>query len=598
MSTQRSSSQFTEQTTQGSIALWLFVLGATLLFIFLFILSRAARQNLTVLEQEVVLLETAVATQLSGSEGSGFSQELAMLEQQLAQIDMLNPTLDAQQVNWPLAMQAIRNLNPNEVRIEIISQQPGQLSIQGQAVSDTAVNAYAEQLNNSGAFSRVIIQSLIADNEPFATVPPTPTVPSPTPAATNQPTAIPTQTPIPPDPTEDLRDDFEWDDHTAMPIFVGAPQTRSFFPNFDVDNAFFLAKAGRTYQISTEFLAGGVDTFLTVTIGDQTLTNDDAMLGVLESEIVVTAPADQDVNVYIRVTNRGAFGFDKEYDLSVVEIVPTVVPTQPTPTPGPTLTPTPDLRDAFEPDDPPAVIAVNESQLHNFHPSVDVDYLQLLTKEQRSYQIVTSGLAAGVDTVISVDLDRILFENDDFSPPGFSDLSSSICFSSRKDSVALFEIRNKGQLFDPDRTYFVSAFEQPFYVDKQQLEFGAVSEGSAILSQQIQISNETGLDWTAVSAPDWLQLDITSGFGSDVVTATVDTTGLQPDEYRGEITLTWEGVCNQIIPVLFTVQAASSQSLPSNGMAARLESERFLAKPYRQQQNGVEFIIVVEFATP
>lgn len=591
MSLQRSSGRVEEEASAGNIALWLVILGATLLFIFLFVLSRAMRRDIVRLQNEVIPLETAVADQSATPGAPSFEQDLVILTEQLAQIEQLSPTLDAQQINWPLAVQAIRRLNPNEVRIETISQQPGQLSLQGRAINEAAVNAYAAQLESSGAFSRVIVQTILIDDEPFATVPPTPTQPSPTPTATNMPTLTPSITPIPPTPTDDLRDAFEWDDHSAMQAFVGASQERNFFPNFDVDNAYFIAKAGRTYRIATEFLAAGVDTFLTVTIGDQTLTNDDAGLGTLASEIFVVAPPDQDVNVFIRISNRGAFGPDKTYDLFVEEIVPTAVPTQPTPTQGPTLTATPDLRDAFEPDDPPALLAVNESQLHNFYPSVDVDHLQILVKERRSYQIVTSSLAAGVDTVVAIDLDRILFENDDFAPPGFSDLASSVCFSARKDTVALIHIRNKGQQFGPDKTYVVSAFEQPFYIDQQEVDLGSVVAGSTVLSVPLQMTNETGLAWTADTDSAWLQIDIASGSTTEVLTVFADTTALSPGEYEGKITITWEGICDQIIPVKLVVEASTVHRSPGE------RPLRAVFKPRRQAQNGVEFIIILELGS-
>lgn len=607
MFSQGSAPRQPRQQIPGNIILWFIILGLTVLLIPIFLFSRSLNQDVQQLEGTVIPLETAVSgnRQLTPSAPS-IAPELIELNEQVAQIDGLQPTLDAQQIEWSNVMQAVRTFDDAQLSIVSLVQAPGRLTIRGRAINEQAITGYANQLEQSGAFSSVLVQSILAVETPFVIESPTPPGPTPTPSPTNQPTAVPTQTRIPSTPTPDLTDEFEWDDHTAQPIFLGQSQTHNFLPNFDVDNVFFLAKAGRFYQIRTTNLAAGVDTFLTVSMGDQTFTNDDIQNGTLTSLVEVQAPADQDINVFVRITNRGSFGADKTYQISVQEIVPTAVPTTMPLTPVPTFTATPDLRDAYEPDDPPTLLAVGESQVHTFFPSVDEDYLQILVKEGRNYQITTSSLAVGVDTIVTVDLDSVFTQNDDYSPLGSDDLSSSICFSASKDSVALIEILNKSQQYDPNKRYTVTASEVPFSADTQEIDFGTYLEGNTTVSDTVSLSSSTNMSFTIQSNAPWLFTDLTSGttnISLSTFNIIADTSGLLPGEYEGAIDIIWGTACHQQIPVFLQIERDTSQ-IPSHDVIVADQIFDGATRPYkirfkRVQQSGsaFEFIIIVEFDT-
>jgi Tfp pilus assembly protein PilN len=170
-------------------------------------------------------------------------------------------------------------------------------------------------------------------------------VPTPTPTPTSIPTSTPTNTPSPsatpentPTPTPDLRDGYEPDDTDPQPISIGETQKHNFYPDNDVDKVEFLAKSGRYYRVFTSNLTPGVDTFLTVRIGDSIYTNDDRDAGRepgdLSSEIVFQVKTG-DISALVEVTNRRQYGSDKWYQITVEETVPTPTPT-PTNTPPPT----------------------------------------------------------------------------------------------------------------------------------------------------------------------------------------------------------------------------------------------------------------------
>jgi hypothetical protein len=289
----------------------------------------------------------------------------------------------------------------------------------------------------------------------------------PTPTPTPGPSPTPTNTPtLPPD----LRDAFEPDDIDPKPILPAQPQVHNFYPDGDVDQVNFLAKSGRFYHVFTTDLAPGVDTFLTISVGGATYTNDDAKPGTLASDITFQVTG-SDTVATVRVTNRGQYGADKRYQLVMEEFLPTpTVPAPstatPSPTPSPTTgvtpVPTQDLRDHFEPDDvTPAPIAIGEIQAHNFYPFGDVDKVTFNAKNTHVYQILTSDLALGVDTLVTVTQGGGEWHNDDYASAGSNNFASAVCFTATVDAAAVVTITNQQPLFDPTKTYSLTVSEVP-----------------------------------------------------------------------------------------------------------------------------------------
>ena len=138
-------------------------------------------------------------------------------------------------------------------------------------------------------------------------------------------------------PTPALADDFEPDDVTPKPFAVGETQRHNFYPSGDVDKVSFRVKAGRVYAVITGDLAIGVDTVIIVSAAGQRHENDDAMVGGLASEVHFTALAE--AIAVATISNKGEYGTNMTYDLTVIELPPTPSPS-PTGTRTPSLTPT------------------------------------------------------------------------------------------------------------------------------------------------------------------------------------------------------------------------------------------------------------------
>lgn len=185
------------------------------------------------------------------------------------------------------------------------------------------------------------------ERPPAQPAPPLPQSPSQeqpqAPSVPDQP-APPTSTATPlPTATPDARDAYEPDDMMPWPIAIDEVQLHTFFPDLDGDRLIFLAKSGRRYRVSTSALAMGVDTVLSVTVGDKTYTNDDRDWGDLASEVTFEQTLPYDVIAEIAVANRGQYGPTASYRimLQVLPPLPTATPTvSPTPTSTPTVTAT------------------------------------------------------------------------------------------------------------------------------------------------------------------------------------------------------------------------------------------------------------------
>jgi len=436
-----------------TIVVWLVAIGAAVLLVPLYLIFATIRSDTARLEaRTTVLQQTLESPDTPVPANEELLSNLAETEERLEQLNEAVANLEAQNVDWPAVMKAIGGYNPAQMALSSV-ETGSSITLRGRAIDDTVVVDYSRDLEESGLFSRVVVQSLQAIATPFATSP----AGTPVPTATAVPVVTPTATVTSP---VGFVDQYEVDDFRPVPIALGVPQERAFHPLFDVDRVKFLVKAGRYYRIATDDLAPGVDTYLTVDIGSRRYTNDDRGPGVYASELVIQGGA-QDMEAFVRVTNRGQYGPDMRYELLVEEVIPTPIPT-PTgtalpPPPTETPVPTPDPRDEYEPDDiSPNPIAIGETQLHNFVPEGDVDTVSFLAKAGRWYRVSTSGLAEGVDTHLAVILNDTVYRNDDRAP---AELSSEVVFQGlNQDVQALVKITNRGQ-FGEERTYNVSVQE-------------------------------------------------------------------------------------------------------------------------------------------
>jgi len=448
----------------GTIALWLVVLSLVVFFVPLYLVAAGILGDVTRLKSDLSPMQ---ATLTSMARPAPDTQEqlkaLARVQGLSTAARTALASISASHTNWPAMISCISQYDPRQIMLTSLVQADNLITLHGRAVDDPAVVAYARALEECRLFSRVVVQSIRSVDTPFVTA--TAIAPTATPQAT--PTYVtPTMTLTPTatiTPTPDPRDQFEVDDSEPKDIAFGQPQAHNFYPVGDVDKVKFLAKAGRYYRVFTSELQAGVDTSLTVRLDGIVYSSDDRQPGDLSSEILFQASPGRDLQAVVEVVNRGQYGADKWYNLTVQEVIPTPTSTPVlslTPTPTAVATATPDLRDSFEPDDDPKFIILNQPQSHNFYPSGDVDRVKFLAKAGRYYRVYTTNLAPGVDTALTIWVGGATYTNDDRPGHQPNDHSSEIVFlvGPGNDVEAIVNVMNRGQ-DGPDKTYSLVAEE-------------------------------------------------------------------------------------------------------------------------------------------
>jgi len=565
-----------------AVILWLVAIGMAIFIIPLSLVASTVARDIGRLEADILTAQYAFLLEpTSVPEVAELRGALSEVQGTLDQLAAVRPIIMGGRTDWQAIMAAIGNYHPDQLTLASLVQENRRIGLQGRAADDSAVVAYARALDASGLFSSVVVQSIKAVSTPFVTatsVDVIPTVEPVTPTATLEPTPTLTPTPVP-TATPDLRDVHEVDDFEARDIYFGEPQSHNFFPIFDVDMVTFLAKAGRFYRVYTTDLSPGVDTFLSVGLEGMTHTNDDAESGTLSSLIEFQVTTGYDVEALVRVTNRGAYGSDKWYQLIVEEVVP-----EATSTPAPTATP--DLRDEFEPDDPdPPLIAVGETQLHNLYPGGDVDRVVFVARAGRDYRVCTSDLALGVDTYLEVVLDNHKWENDDYAVPGTSSFGSAVCFQAPQvvTDTALVTVSNVQQHYGPNRTYRLTVSEAPILeIEPLTVSFGPVSQGAgnpAAQDVQIASTGSATLTWTAESGASWLSLDTSSGTTPSEMSLSVDISSLTAGSYQTSIVVASTTPCTQNTPQTIQVNLEIELATARAPGAAMLVARRFHADP-------------------
>lgn len=179
----------------SSVLPWALALAATLLLLPSYYLFARANARIAVLRTDLTRVEGALARQ----DPSAVEAERlrTTLEDVLTRIDDFEEaiaSIASGQVGWTGPLRAIREAIPDGVSLTSLSQSDRQITLVGTATDHSRVETLKVNLENSGLFSSVTIQSVVALPTATATVTP---MPSSTPIPTATPTPMPTSTPTP-----------------------------------------------------------------------------------------------------------------------------------------------------------------------------------------------------------------------------------------------------------------------------------------------------------------------------------------------------------------------------------------------------------------
>jgi len=451
-------------TRTRALALWLAFLGLTVLMGPIYLTGTYAKKETTRLASTIQEVE-ATLTAIAQPDATTQALHQALNESVISaeQMEMVAQQLQEGDIDWADVMSILSNYDPRRLVLTSLSQEGNRITLVGLATDEEAVVGYVRNLEKSALFSQVTLQSMKATERadaPFtsgATRQPAGTTREPTGTAAT-PSIVPSATPSPTvAPT--TGDKFEPDQGQSPIVLPGQPQQHTFDPDGDRDYVRFVAKQGRSYRILTSDLAYGVDTSLLVHLDGWVYANDDEQPGMLSSSLVIHAPSGNDQEALIEISNRGVYGPEQFYIISVEEVLVTPTPSStPTVPPTPSPTPTFDLRDGHEPDEAtPAFIQPGESQSRSFYPEGDVDRATFTAQGQRAYRVYTYGLAPDVDTFLCVRVGPDVYVHDSV---GEDDASSEVHFqvTGHDDVSVIVEVSNRGR-YGPAQWYHIGVEE-------------------------------------------------------------------------------------------------------------------------------------------
>jgi hypothetical protein len=116
--------------------------------------------------------------------------------------------------------------------------------------------------------------------------------------------------------------------------------------------------------------------------------------------------------------------------------------------------------DPYEPDDPgtgdPPWIGNGETQVRSFYPDGDVDRARFRVKAGHWYDVHTQSLAPLVDTVLTVEVGSVVYQDDD---SGAEPLSSRITFEAPETGDAVITVVSSQGVYSTAQTYELYAGE-------------------------------------------------------------------------------------------------------------------------------------------
>jgi Tfp pilus assembly protein PilN len=273
--------------SRWSLASWLIVGSLALLFLGLIMVGKTIGGENQFMETRLASIqETLDSEPAPDAEVEQLQSDVTALEGQLFELQSALDELEAGSVNIPLALSVVGGYDHNRMRLTGISQSANRLTLSGEADGEDTVYEYAQRLEQAGTFERVVIQSISAN----------------------------------PELESWSRPDAPSLAEVAEEILPGQPQLHNFDPVADVDTFLLKPQPGRTYAVYTTNLPPGVDTVLTVSFGDTTLSNDNERTGLLSSRVEFQAPEERGSQVMIQVVNLGQFGPDMSYLIAVDEL--------------------------------------------------------------------------------------------------------------------------------------------------------------------------------------------------------------------------------------------------------------------------------------
>jgi Tfp pilus assembly protein PilN len=182
------SEEVVEVQRSSRVILWLVVFSLAGLILPLVLISTAVAQDNRKVALELAQIEQDIeSARQPEPEEQTLRDSLLETQQQVTMLKGVREDIVTRHVNWSAVMTAVGNYGSVRMTLTGLSQTEKQITLSGQAETESTIIAYARMLEETGLFSRVVVQSISLS-----------VIPTPTPApVTATPTAEPDAAPRP-----------------------------------------------------------------------------------------------------------------------------------------------------------------------------------------------------------------------------------------------------------------------------------------------------------------------------------------------------------------------------------------------------------------
>lgn len=164
-----------EPRSRSSLVIWLVALGIAALFVPLYLVSVAVEESIVPLQERFdALQETLTAPPRVPPEEVALTDRLLDLRSQLSALSDVPATLIAGHTDWPRIMAAVHSYDANRIRLTGFVHENTRLTLQGNAVEESAVLEFSDVLQDTGLFARVSVQTISLGPTPTPAREPTP----------------------------------------------------------------------------------------------------------------------------------------------------------------------------------------------------------------------------------------------------------------------------------------------------------------------------------------------------------------------------------------------------------------------------------------
>lgn len=156
-----------EAPARRPIVLWLVVLSLVILFAPLYLVSSILKGDVGEMQAQLDAMHETLGSASETDAEAEPESPTAGLMAEINELSAVRSGLVARHVDWPAVLAVVNSYDGARITLNGLSQTENRVLVSGLAADEGAVLAFSQTLNDSGLFTRVIVQSIsVADDTP------------------------------------------------------------------------------------------------------------------------------------------------------------------------------------------------------------------------------------------------------------------------------------------------------------------------------------------------------------------------------------------------------------------------------------------------